>query len=70
MDNKTLNSLDAHYEFWDKYVSDWLNKEIDTPYLPEPWWGWTPYSKEPLHSVVIPTPSLPSAGQLSVIAAA
>lgn len=52
MDNKTLNSLDAHYEFWDKYVSDWLNKEIDTPYLPEPWWGWCD-EDQPLYAVVV-----------------
>lgn len=50
---KTYDDFDGHYKFWDEYVSGWLNGEIKTDYLPEPWWGWTPESCLPLRSVVI-----------------
>lgn len=47
-------SLRSYYDYWDDFVSRWLNGEIkDCDYLPEPWWGWTPESELPLRSVVI-----------------
>lgn len=51
--DKTLDKLYPHYKYWDEYVLNWLNGEIKTDYLPEPWWGWTPESRLPLRSVVI-----------------
>ncbi|MDE6226105.1 MAG: hypothetical protein K2M63_01145 [Muribaculaceae bacterium] len=49
-----MHHLKDYYNYWDNLVLQWRKGEIyNQPYLPEPWWGWTPYSGEPLHSVVI-----------------
>ena len=49
-----MQLLKDYYNYWDNLVLQWRKGEIyNQPYLPEPWWGWTPYSGEPLHSVVI-----------------
>lgn len=48
------DTLASYYDFWDKQVRRWArSKSPDQEFMPEPWWGWTPGSKEPLHSVVI-----------------
>lgn len=48
----TLSDIFAYY---DRLVDGWLNQisDIDRPFLPEPWWGWTPDCGAPLRAVVI-----------------
>lgn len=48
-----FTSLQEYYDYWDNFVSLWrLGRYPCAPYLPEPWWGWTP-GPEALHSVVL-----------------
>lgn len=49
-----IAALEPHYHYWDSFVRLWrLGNYPRAPYLPEPWWGWSPDSGEELHSVVL-----------------
>ena len=46
--------LYQYYNYWDARVDNWIGDDNAGPeYLPEPWWGWTPYEGHPLYCVVI-----------------
>lgn len=48
-------TLSDYYAYYDDIVSDWLEETLIPyePFMPEPWWGWTPDSGHQLHAVVI-----------------
>lgn len=50
-----IMTLSDYYAYYDDVVSDWLEETLIPyePFMPEPWWGWTPDSGHLLHAVVI-----------------